>query len=126
MGDSPGMLAFSPRRTALAIACKRDELKVLQPFAFGVPADLLREDLALAEMASPDFDREAPLCFDPSGRLMVTTGRTGGLFFWRLDEVRSRLKGIRLGEKNSDWEGLPDYPAQSFERVRAVVAAGPE
>ena len=70
MGDSSGLMAFSPRMTALIIACRRAELKVLDPFT-------------LEELSAPDFDRESPLCFDPYGSVMVTTGQSGGLFFWR-------------------------------------------
>jgi hypothetical protein len=103
MGESHGMMAFSPRMTALAIACSRQELKFLNPFT-------------LKEVSNPDFDSESPLCFDPSGRLLITTGQAGGIFFWRLDEVRARLV-----EMDIDWKQMPEFPQQTFPVVRRVV-----
>jgi WD40 repeat protein len=103
MGDTSGLMAFSPRMTALIIACRRAELKVLNPFT-------------LEELSAPDFDRETPLCFDPHGRVMITTGQTGGLFFWNLDTVRSRLGPLGL-----DWSHMPPFPELELPLVRRLV-----
>jgi serine/threonine protein kinase/WD40 repeat protein len=103
MGDTSGLMAFSPRMTALIIACRRAELKVLNPFT-------------LEELSAPDFDRETPLCFDPHGRVMITTGQTGGLFFWNLDTVRSRLVPLGL-----DWSHMPPFPGLELPLVRRLV-----
>ena len=103
MGDSSGLMAFSPRMTALIIACRRAELKVLNPFT-------------LEELSAPDFDRETPLCFDPFGRVMITTGQSGGLFFWNLDRVRSRLVPLGL-----DWNHMPPFPVLELPVVRRVL-----
>jgi WD40 repeat protein len=107
MGGRHGMMAYSPRMTALMIACRGAELKVLNP-------------LTLEEESSPDFDQESPLCFDPSGRLMITTGQSGGIFFWKLDEVRAHLDGMGL-----DWKHMPAFPKELPPPVvsRVVVAA---
>jgi WD40 repeat protein len=102
MGDTSGQMAFSPRMTALIIACRRAELKVLNPFT-------------LEELSAPDFDRETPLCFDPYGRVMITTGQTGGLFFWNLDTVRSRLVPLGL-----DWSHMPPFPVLQLPLVKRV------
>ena len=91
MANFSGLMAFSPRPTALIVACRRAELKVLNPFTLEV-------------LSTPDFDRESPLCFDPTGRLMITTGQTGGLFFWKLDALRARLKDMKL-----DWTQMPEF-----------------
>ena len=106
MGELYGRMAFSQRQTAFAIACNRDELKVLDPDT-------------LDEMATPDFDREVPLCFDPYGMIMVTTGQSG-TFFWKLDALRSGLAELGL-----DWKIKP-IPQVSFPVVRRVLlpAAG--
>jgi serine/threonine protein kinase/WD40 repeat protein len=103
MGDSTGLMAFSPRMTALIIACRGAELKVLNPFT-------------LEELSAPDFDRESPLCFDPNGRLMITTGQSGGLFFWKLDAVRSRLVSMGL-----DWNHMRQFPELILPVVKRVV-----
>jgi serine/threonine protein kinase/WD40 repeat protein len=104
MGGHHGIMAFSPRMTALIIACQRAELKVLNPFT-------------MEEVSSPDFDRESPLCFDSSGRLMITTGQSGGIFFWKLDEVRAHLVGMGL-----DWKHMPEFPKElPLPVVRRVV-----
>ena len=105
MGEFHGMMTFSPRMTALAIACRRAELKVLNPFT-------------LEEVSSPDFDRESPLCFDPSGKLLVTTGQAGGIFFWKLDAVRARLVEMGL-----DWKHMPEFPNLPLPLVRRVLVA---
>jgi hypothetical protein len=72
-------------------------------------------------VSSPDFDRESPLCFDPSGRLMINTGQAGGIFFWKLDEVRAHLVEMGL-----DWKHMPEFPKELPLPVvrRVVVAAG--
>jgi serine/threonine protein kinase/WD40 repeat protein len=101
-GELIGKMAFSPRLTALAIACRRAELKVLNP-------------VTLEEMTSPDFDREAPLCFDPFGMIMVNSGQ-GGIFFWRLDAVRAHLVEMGL-----DWKPLPKFPVLTLTVVRRVI-----
>jgi WD40 repeat protein len=103
MGNSSGLMAYSPRMTALIIACRGAELKVLNPFT-------------LEELSAPDFDRESPLCFDPYGRVMITTGQSGGLFFWKLDAVRSRLVEIEL-----DWNHMPPFPVLELPVVKRVV-----
>jgi WD40 repeat protein/tRNA A-37 threonylcarbamoyl transferase component Bud32 len=103
MGGSSGQMAFSPRMTALIIACRRAELKVLNPFT-------------LEELSAPDFDRESPLCFDPHGRVMITTGQSGGLFFWHLDSVRERLVSMGL-----DWAHMPPFPELELPLVRRVT-----
>lgn len=108
MGDTSGLMAFSPRMTALIIACRRAELKVLNPFT-------------LEELSAPDFDRETPLCFDPHGRVMITTGQTGGLFFWNLDTVRSRLVPLGL-----DWSHMPPFPELQLPLVKRVEAPAVE
>jgi WD40 repeat protein/tRNA A-37 threonylcarbamoyl transferase component Bud32 len=108
MGDTSGLMAFSPRMTALIIACRRAELKVLNPFT-------------LEELSAPDFDRETPLCFDPHGRVMITTGQTGGLFFWNLDTVRSRLVPLGL-----DWNHMPPFPELQLPLVKRVEVQGVE
>jgi len=109
MGGCHGMMAYSPRMTALMIACRGAELefKVLNP-------------LTLEEESSPDFDQESPLCFDPTGRLMITTSQSGGIFFWKLDEVRAHLLGMGL-----DWKHMPPFPKELPPPVvrRVVVAA---
>ncbi|MCX6867646.1 MAG: serine/threonine-protein kinase [Verrucomicrobia bacterium] len=109
MGGGHGMMAFSPRMTALIIACHGAELefKVLNP-------------LTLEEESSPDFDQESPLCFDPTGRLMITTSQSGGIFFWKLDEVRAHLDGTGL-----DWKHMPAFPKELPPPVvrRVVVAS---
>ena len=102
MSNSSGLMAYSPRMTALTIACRGAELKVLNPFT-------------LEELSAPDFDRESPLCFDPYGRVMITTGQAGGLFFWKLDAVRSRLVKIGL-----DWVHMPPFPVLELPVVRRV------
>jgi WD40 repeat protein/tRNA A-37 threonylcarbamoyl transferase component Bud32 len=103
MGDSSGLMAYSPRMTALIIARRRAELKVINPFT-------------LEELSAPDFDRESPLCFDPYGRVMITTGQTGGLFFWKLDAVRAKLKVIGL-----DWPQMPPFSVLELPVVKRVV-----
>jgi hypothetical protein len=100
-------MAFSPRMTALILACRGAELKVFNPFT-------------LEELSAPDFDRETPLCFDPHGRVMVTTGQSGGLFFWNLDRVRSRLVPLGL-----DWSHMPPFPELELPLVRRVVLPDP-
>jgi WD40 repeat protein/tRNA A-37 threonylcarbamoyl transferase component Bud32 len=103
MGNTSGLMAYSPRMTALIIACRGAELKVINPFT-------------LEELSAPDFDRESPLCFDPYGRVMVTTGQSGGLFFWKLDEVRAGLVKIGL-----DWVHMPPFPVLQLPVVRRVI-----
>ena len=103
MGGSSGWMIYSPRMTALIIACRRAELKVINPFT-------------LEELSAPDFDREMPLCFDPHGRMMITTGQSGGLFFWKLDEVRSQLKELGL-----DWDHMPPFPVLELPVVRRLI-----
>jgi hypothetical protein len=71
--------------------------------------------LTLEELASPDFDRESPLCFDPSGMMMVTTGPSGGVFFWKLDNIRSRLNDLGL-----DWD-WKDFPRLELPVVRRIA-----
>ena len=103
MSEHYGRMAFSAKRkTVMAIACQRDELKVIE----------LKH---LTELTAPDFDREAPLCFDPDGLMLVTSGETG-TFFWQLDAVRAWLKEFDL-----DWEFLPDFESIRFPVVRRVV-----
>ncbi|HEX5790738.1 MAG TPA: hypothetical protein VFY13_06270, partial [Luteolibacter sp.] len=58
---------------------------------------------------------ETPLCFDPHGRIMVTTGQSGGLFFWKLDEVRAGLVQIGL-----DWEHMPLFVPLTLPKVVRV------
>ena len=84
------------------------ELKILNPFT-------------LEEMSNPDFDHEAPLCFDPSGSIMVTYGPTGGLFFWKTDTLREKLVEMGL-----DWKKLPQFDPIAYPAVRRVIvpAAG--
>ena len=106
MGEFNGLMSFSPRMTALIIACRRAELKVLNPFT-------------LEELASPDFDRESPLCFDPYGRVMITSGPSGGVFFWKLDTIRSRLDDLGL-----DWEYMQQFPPLELPVVRRVSLPG--
>jgi hypothetical protein len=102
MGEFNGLMSFSPRMTALIIACRRAELKVLNPFT-------------LEELASPDFDRESPLCFDPYGRVMITSGPSGGVFFWKLDTIRYRLDDLGL-----DWEYMQKFPPLELPVVRRI------
>jgi WD40 repeat protein len=102
MGEFNGVMSFSPRMTVLIIACRRAELKVLN-------------SLTLEELARPDFDRESPLCFDPSGMMMVTTGPSGGVFFWKLDNIRSRLNDLGL-----DWD-WKDFPRLELPVVRRIA-----
>ena len=108
MGEHYGTMAFSSRKTALAIACRRTEFKILHP-------------ITLEVRSSPDFDHEAPLCFDPSGSIMVTYGPTGGLFFWKTDTIRAHLLGLGL-----DWEDLPQFAPISYPVVRRVVVPAAE
>ncbi|MGI9244286.1 MAG: hypothetical protein ACR2RV_26035, partial [Verrucomicrobiales bacterium] len=69
------------------------------------------------EFSSPDFDTEIPICFSPSGRILVTAKPTGSIFFWKLDLVRTRLE--------KDWEldwnlrGFDDGLGDSFDPVTA-------
>jgi WD40 repeat protein len=106
MGEFNGIMSFSPRMTALIIACQRAELKVLNPFT-------------LEELASPDFDRESPLCFDPHGRVMITSGPSGGVFFWKLDAIRARLADLGL-----DWEYMQKFPPLELPVVRRIELPG--
>ena len=112
MGDSCGVMAFSPRETVLILACRGAELKVYDPSG-------------TMELSSPDFDREIPLCFDPDGRIMITTGQAGGVFFWKLDDVRARLlqQGLdwHLPPPGLDWAGMPPYESRAFPIVKRVV-----
>ena len=102
MSNSSGLMAYSPRMTALTIAYRGAEFKVLNPFTLEV-------------LSAPDFDRESPLCFDPYGSMMMTTGQTGGLFFWKLDQVRVRLAMIGL-----DWEHMRPFPVLQIPLVKKV------
>ena len=112
MGDSCGVMAFSPRETVLILACRGAELKVYDPSG-------------AMEFSSPDFDREIPLCFDPDGRIMITTGQSGGIFFWKLDEVRAHLlqQGLdwHLPRPGLDWAEMPQYDSREFQIVKRVV-----
>jgi serine/threonine protein kinase/WD40 repeat protein len=105
MGESYGRMAFSPRTTVAAVACRKAEFKLL--LLLGKPQ----------ELTAPDFDREAPLCFDPTGMLMVNTGLTG-VFFWKVDTIRSELARLGL-----DFEELKDhpFPALSLPVVRRIL-----
>ena len=102
MGKFQGKLALSSRGTALAIAVDEEEMQVF---------DLLTEET----LSQPDFDREIPLCFDPTGTLMITARQSGGtgIFFWRLAVLRPRLDH----EWGLDWEHLPDIPHLHFDEV---------
>lgn len=102
MGNSNGLMAYSPRMTALTIAYRGAEFKVLNPYT-------------LETISAPDFDRESPLCFDPYGSMMMTTGQTGGLFFWKLDQVRVRLAMIGL-----DWKHMRPFPVLQIPLVKKV------
>ncbi len=114
MTRSSGLMAFSPRPTALIVACRRAELKVLNPFTLDV-------------LSSPDFDRESPLCFDPTGRIMITVGQTGGVFFWKLDALRARLKEMplkvaNLKEATLDWEEMEAFEDPVPPVLKRVIA----
>jgi serine/threonine protein kinase/WD40 repeat protein len=106
MGESYGRMAFSPRTTVAAVTCRREEFKLL----------LLGN---LEVLTAPDFDREAPLCFDPTGMLMVNTGLTG-LFFWKVDTIRNELERLGL-----DFDELKDhpFPALSLPVVRRILVS---
>jgi len=105
MGEWYGRVAFSPRTTVAAVACQGGKFKLL----------LLKKDLE--ELTAPDFDRESPLCFDPTGMLMVNTS-AAGLFFWKLDTIRSELERLNL-----DFDELKDhpFPALSVPVVRSIL-----
>ena len=115
MRDSCGVMTFSPRETVLAIACRGAELKVYDPWG-------------AMELSSPDFDREIPLCFDPDGKFMITTGQSGGVFFWKLDEVRRHLeqqgKAWNLPSPGLDWAEMPAFPEKHRTIVKRVVISG--
>jgi WD40 repeat protein/tRNA A-37 threonylcarbamoyl transferase component Bud32 len=118
MSDSCGVMAFSPRETVLAVACRGDELKIYDPSGS-------------MELSSPDFDREIPLCFDPpplGGRILITTGQSGGVFFWKLDEVRKHLfqlgKEWNLPEPGLDWK-MKEFDQPEPPIVKRVVVADP-
>ena len=101
-GEQYGTMAFSPRNTAIAIACRRAELQVLNP-------------VTLEELSSPDFDRETPLCFDPYGILLINCSQGGGIVFWKLDAVRMHLDEMVL-----DWD-LKKIPHLILPVMREVI-----
>ncbi len=106
MGGIPASMSFSPRQTAFSLAYGRAELRVYDP-------------KTLTLVSRPDFDRESPLCFDPTGLIMVTAGQTGGIFFWNLDRVRIALRPWDL-----DWTHMRDLDIEKLPRfplVRGVV-----
>ena len=119
MGESYGRMAFSPRTTVAAIACKREKFRML----------LLGN---LQELTAPEFDREVPLCFDPTGMIMVNAGHAG-LFFWKLNTIRTellRLHADRDPDMNLDFDELkqlpfPSIPEDKFPVVRRIILPEP-
>ena len=71
----------------------------------------------LQEVCSPDFDRETPLCFDPEGRLMITVSPSGGVFFWRLDEIRADLHRLDRDWKKEEMEPFEPFHLRLLDRV---------
>jgi serine/threonine protein kinase len=92
-----------------AIACRRSEFKML----------LLGD---LTELTAPDFDHEMPVCFDPTGMIMVTSGTTG-IFFWKLDAMRAELAKLGLDFDELRDRPFPILPPDKFPIVRRVILA---
>ena len=81
------------------------------------------------EFSSLDFDQETPLCFDPDGTMMITSERSGGIFFWKLDVVRAHLfqQGLEWQlPQGLDWNGMPRFDPIEIQLVKRVIlpAAG--
>lgn len=102
LGNYFGGMAFSPRRTALALESEHNRIRILHP------GDLV-------ELAAPDFDHQAPLVFSPEGALLVNLDAKSRLVIWNLVEVRAGLKSIGL-----DWDLLPYPPLPPMPRVESV------